>query len=79
MACAQDMGDYFRIPADGRDLNYEKFIDKGETELTRSSHSDEYNSNNTTRLSVDGMKNLLLKLGDLSRLNSEDLYSTEGH
>ena len=68
MACAQDMGDYFRVPPDGRDLNYAKFVDQGEARLTESSHGDEYNSHNTTRLDVDGMKALLLKLDFMQRI-----------
>lgn len=62
MACAEDMGDYFRVPPDGRDLNYAKFVDQGEPRLTQSAHREEYNSHNTTRLDVSEMKALLLKL-----------------
>lgn len=62
MACAEDMGDYFRIPPDTRDLNYAKFIDHGEQRITQSLHGEDYNSHNTTRLDVAGMKALLLKL-----------------
>lgn len=68
MACAEDMGDYFRIPADGRDLNYGKFFEKGEEKLTQSSHGPDYNSHNTKRLGLDGMKQLLLKLEGFQRL-----------
>ena len=59
MACAIDMGDYYRIPPDLRDLNYAKYIDIGEEKIT---NSNEYNSDNTTRLDVEGMKLLLNKL-----------------
>ena len=59
MACAEDRGDYFRVPPDLRDLNYEKFVEKGEEEISR---TEDYNSHNTERLDVDGMKKLLLKL-----------------
>jgi len=59
MAKATDMGDYFRIPADNRDLNYGKFFTKGETKV---SEIDEYTSHNTKRLDVEGMKMLLMKL-----------------
>ena len=62
MACAEDMGNYFRIPPDGRDLNYEKFFEEGDRRLTQTTHEDDYNSHNTTRLDLDGMKQLLLKL-----------------
>ena len=59
MAFAQDMGDYYRIPPDLRDLNYSKFVEEGEEKI---SHMEDYNSHNTERLDVDGMKALLLKL-----------------
>ena len=59
MAKAVDMGDYYRIPADNRDLNYDKYFVKGEQEI---SVIDDYHSHNTARLDVEGMKKLLLKL-----------------
>ena len=59
MACAEDMGDYFRVPPDLRDLNYSKFVEQGEEKI---SQTEDYNSHNTERLDVDGMQNLLLKL-----------------
>jgi len=62
MAKAEDLGQYFRVPADNRDLNYSKYVEKGEAVLTNMAHGDDYNSNNTTRLNIDGMKQLLLKL-----------------
>jgi UDP-glucose 4-epimerase len=62
LACAQDMGEYFRVPPDGRDLNYAKFVDQGETRLTQTAHGEDYNSHNTSQLDVAGMKQLLLKL-----------------
>lgn len=62
MACAEDLGDYFRVPPDGRDLNYAKFVDQGEHRMTQSTHGEDYNSHNTTRLDVEAMKALLLKL-----------------
>jgi len=68
LACAEDHGDYYRVPPDGRDLNYAKFFDKGEMRLTQSSHGDDYNSHNTTRLDVAGMKRLLLKLDFMRRI-----------
>lgn len=67
MACAEDMGHYFRIPADGRDLNYGKFVEKGEEQLTQSSHGPDYNSHNTNRLGLEGMSQLLLKLEGFQR------------
>ncbi|MDD3194262.1 MAG: polysaccharide biosynthesis protein [Paludibacter sp.] len=63
MAKSEDMGNYFRIPADNRDLNYDKFFVEGEEEL---SVIEDYHSHNTTRLDVEGMQQLLLKL-DLVR------------
>ena len=68
MATAQDMGDYYRIPADGRDLNYSKFVDQGEQKLTRTAHGEDYNSHNTQRLDVEGMKQLLLKLDFMQKI-----------
>ena len=67
MACAEDMGDYFRVPPDARDLNYAKYVEKGERRITQSTHGEDYNSHNTTRLDVGGMKALLLKLNFMQR------------
>ena len=58
-ATADDLGNYFRVPPDGRDLNYAKFVDQGEQRIT---HGEEYTSHNTHRLDVAGMQALLLKL-----------------
>jgi UDP-N-acetylglucosamine 4,6-dehydratase/5-epimerase len=68
MATAQDMGEYFRVPADGRDLNYAKFVDQGEQKLTQTAHGEDYNSHNTQRLDVGGMKQLLLKLDFMQKI-----------
>ena len=68
MACAEDRGDYFRVPPDARDLNYAKFVEQGEQRMTQSSHGEDYNSHNTTRLDVAGMKTLLLKLDFMQRI-----------
>jgi UDP-N-acetylglucosamine 4,6-dehydratase/5-epimerase len=68
MACAEDMGDYFRVPPDTRDLNYAKFVEQGEQRITQSTHGEDYNSHNTTRLDVAGMKALLLKLDFMQRI-----------
>jgi UDP-glucose 4-epimerase len=68
MASAEDLGEYFRIPPDGRDLNYAKFVDEGERRLTHFTHGEDYNSHNTTRLDVAGMKALLLKLDFMQRI-----------
>jgi UDP-N-acetylglucosamine 4,6-dehydratase/5-epimerase len=59
MAHAEDLGDYYRIPADNRDLNYANYFSDGEEII---SHSKDYTSHSTTRLDVEGVKSLLLKL-----------------
>ena len=59
MVKAIDMGNYFRIPADNRDLNYDKYISKGTTLFEK---AEEYNSHNTERLDIEGMKKLLKEL-----------------
>jgi UDP-N-acetylglucosamine 4,6-dehydratase/5-epimerase len=67
-ASAEDLGNYYRISPDGRDLNYEKFVEHGEQRLTQALHAEEYTSHNTDRLDVDGMKALLLKLDFIRRI-----------
>ena len=64
-AAAEDLGEYFRVPPDGRDLNYGKFVELGEARI---SSSEDYNSHNTTRLDVAAMKALLLKLDFMQRV-----------
>lgn len=59
MAKAEDLGNYYRIPADNRDLNYGSFYTKGEVKIAQ---LEDYTSDNTEQLDVDGMKKLLLKL-----------------
>lgn len=59
MAHATDMGRYFRIPADNRDLNYARYFNEGEETI---SHLDDYTSHNTQRLNVAEVKELLLRL-----------------
>ena len=59
MAKAEDMGRYFRIPADNRDLNYKKYFVEGEQRI---SEFDDYTSHNTHRLDVQGVKDVLKKL-----------------
>lgn len=78
MACAEDMGDYFRVPPDARDLNYAKFVDQGERRITRSTHGEDYNSHNTTRLDVAGMKALLLKLDFMQGVLRGEAAAAEG-
>ena len=62
MNSAKDLGKYFRISADQRDLNYDKYFSKG-----NNSNLEEYNSNNTNILDVDDMKNLLLTLPEIKK------------
>ena len=59
MVRAIDMGDYYRIPCDTRDLNYDKYFTKGNEEVSK---IEDYHSHNTHRLDVEGMKELLMKL-----------------
>ena len=66
MVRAIDMGDYYRIPCDTRDLNYDKFFSEGNENMDR---IEDYHSHNTRRLDIAGMKELLLKL----RFVQEDL------
>lgn len=56
---AEDMGGFYRVPADTRDLNYDKYFVEGDHKLTSES---EYNSHNTHRLSIEGIKDRLLTL-----------------
>jgi UDP-glucose 4-epimerase len=77
MARAMDLGEYFRVPPDGRDLNYGKFFDHGEVRLTQTTHGDDYNSHNTTRLDVEGMTQLLLKLEGMQRLSRGEPATAE--
>ena len=66
MAKAIDMGNYFRIPCDTRDLNYDKFFTEGNSDID---HVEDYHSHNTIRIDLEGMKELLLRL----RFIQEDL------
>jgi UDP-N-acetylglucosamine 4,6-dehydratase/5-epimerase len=65
MAAATDLGDYYRIPPDGRDLNYAKFFEHGEHRITEAC---EYTSHNTRRLGVAEMKEMLLRLDVMQRV-----------
>jgi UDP-glucose 4-epimerase len=72
---AIDEGDYYRIPADTRDLNYNKFFTEGEKKVSK---TDEYNSHNTKQLNVEETIKLLLKLSfirkDVLKENPELSY-----
>ena len=74
MSAAEDMGNYYRVPADMRDLNYEKFVDKGEERI---SHSNDYNSHNTTRLDIKNMKKLLMKISFMKDVINGDFKNLE--
>tara|TARA_Y200000002_G_scaffold301743_1_gene256967 strand:- start:267 stop:1271 length:1005 start_codon:yes stop_codon:yes gene_type:complete len=63
MAKSEDLGDYYRVSADNRDLNYDKYFSKG----YKTSIKEEYNSDNTNRLDINKMKELLLKLPEIRR------------
>lgn len=67
MARAEDHGGYYRIPADSRDLNYNKYFVEGEVEI---STIEDYTSHNTTRLDIAGVKEVLLRLPEIRRLVS---------
>jgi len=62
MVSAEDMGDYYRIPADTRDLNYSKYFDEGESVITQ---AHEYHSHNTKQLTQDELRNMLLGLHEI--------------
>ena len=72
MAKAIDMGNYFRIPCDTRDLNYDKFFTEGNEEMSK---IEDYHSHNTRRLDVEGMKEQLVRLrfvqADLGMIESD--------
>jgi UDP-N-acetylglucosamine 4,6-dehydratase len=77
MACAEDLGAYFRVPPDGRDLNYSKFVEEGDRRLSQIAHVEDYNSHNTTRLDVEQMKKLLLKLEFMQRISRGEHATAE--
>lgn len=74
MACAEDLGGYYRVPPDLRDLNYGKFVEQGEEKI---SHTEDYNSHNTERLDVAGMQTLLRKLEFIRALERGEYQSPE--
>jgi UDP-glucose 4-epimerase len=65
MSHAEDRGNYYRIPPDGRDLNYAKFVEEGERRISTGS---DYNSESTQQLDVPAMKELLLRLDFVQRI-----------
>lgn len=74
MVAAEDMGDYYRIPPDLRDLNYGKFVEEGDKRITE---LEDYNSHNTDRLDIEGMKQLLLKLKFIRAIIAGESYDVE--
>lgn len=74
MACAVDMCDYYRVPPDLRDLNYAKFVEEGDKKV---SELEDYNSHNTQRLDVEGMKQLLLKLEFMQKIANGEYATPE--
>lgn len=75
MFIAQEQGNYYRIPADNRDLNYAKYFETGEKNLDL---IEDYNSHNTTRLNINEMKNLLRKLDFIREIESGNITVPEG-
>lgn len=74
MAAAEDLGSYFRVPPDLRDLNYGKFVEWGETTISESA---DYNSDNTQRLNVSEMQALLMKLSFMQSIVRGDAVEPE--
>lgn len=79
MVRAVDLGNYYRIPCDTRDLNYDKFFTDGNADVSK---IEDYHSHNTKRLDVEGMKELLLKLrfiredmGMISKAKTKEIRS----
>jgi UDP-N-acetylglucosamine 4,6-dehydratase len=74
MSAAEDRGDYYRVPPDLRDLNYGKFVEDGDARI---SQYEDYNSHNTERLDVEGMKVLLLKLAMIRAIRAGEAYEAD--
>ena len=74
MIAAVDMGDYYRVPPDLRDLNYGKYVEHGDCRI---SEIEDYNSHNTERLDVNGMKELLLKLPFIRALRAGEAFELD--
>ena len=75
MVCAEDMGDYYRVPPDLRDLNYSKYVEQGDSRIEQ---IEDYNSHNTERLDVEGMKKLLMKLDFMRAFAKGEYVNPEG-
>ncbi len=74
MVAAEDLGGYYRVPPDLRDLNYGKFVDQGEVKI---SEATDYNSHNTKRLDIAGMQALLMKLRFIPAIAQGELVDAE--
>ncbi|MFC0229273.1 UDP-N-acetylglucosamine 4,6-dehydratase/5-epimerase [Serratia aquatilis] len=74
MVAAEDMGEYFRVPPDLRDLNYGKYVEQGDKRITE---VEDYNSHNTERLNVESMKALLLKLPFIRAMAAGEEYELD--
>ncbi|MDF9388185.1 NAD-dependent epimerase/dehydratase family protein [Vibrio sp. 1151_11] len=75
MFVAEEQGRYFRVPSDNRDLNYSKYFENGEKDL---SAIEDYNSHNTQLLNVEEMKELLRKLDFIREIESGNIFVPEG-
>jgi UDP-glucose 4-epimerase len=76
-ANAEDLGEYFRVSADDRDLNYAKYVEEGEARITRALHGEEYNSHNTVRLDLEQTKALLMRLEFMQKIVSGEPAASE--
>jgi len=74
MVKAEDLGDYFRIPSDNRDLNYAQYFSEGQPDVSK---YEDYHSHNTTILDINAMKKLLLKLAVISKDISGEEYDNQ--
>jgi UDP-glucose 4-epimerase len=74
MVAAEDLGGYYRVPPDLRDLNYDKFVEKGEVKISEAA---DYNSHNTTRLDVPSMQSLLMNLRFIQATMRGELVEAE--
>ena len=74
MVAAEDLQGYYRIPPDLRDLNYGKFVEQGEPRISK---AEDYNSHNTHRLDVAGMKALLMKLAFMQAATRDEVVQPE--
>ena len=74
MVEAEDLGGYYRIQPDLRDLNYDKFVEEGEERI---SQAEDYNSHNTERLDIDGMKELLMKITFMQTASRGEFVDSE--